>query len=167
MKNSNNKILIAAVILLLLVNIGLVIYFVKGRNKQESKHNSGKGQPFDMMVKELNMTDQQQKDFKQLKEEHFKNIKPLFDSVRAAKTAFFDLVKKPEVNDSTINIYSERLSERQSVIDKLTLAHFRKVRSLFTSEQQPKFDSLIQKMMQRSGGPGGGRRNDSTGKKDK
>ena len=169
MKNSINKILTVAVILLLLVNIGLVIYFVRGWNKQEGKHPGGNGQPFDMMVKELNMTDQQQKDFKQSKEEYFKNIKPLFDSVRAAKTAFFDLIKKPDVNDSIINNYSERLSERQSAIDKLTFDHFRKVRNLFTDEQQPKFDSFVQKMMQRSGGPGpsGVRRNDSTGKKDK
>ena len=54
----------------------------------------------EMMAKELNMTEEQKKDHKQLKEEHFKNIKPLFDSVRASKTALFALVKDSTVNDS-------------------------------------------------------------------
>ena len=83
MKNSNNKILTIAVVLLLLTNIALVVFMMKGSNSHYGKHPGGRDEPFEMMVKELNMTEQQQKDFKQQKEEHFKNIKPLFDSVRA------------------------------------------------------------------------------------
>src|SRR5450432_624917 len=98
---SSNKILTIAVVVLLLTNITLVAFMVFGKNKQEDKRPA-KGDPFEMMVKELNMTDQQQKDYKEQKEEHFKNIKPLFDSVRAAKTAFFALLKEPDVNDSTV-----------------------------------------------------------------
>ena len=158
MKNSNNKILTIAVVLLLLTNITLVIFMVKGRNHHPRKGTGGKGEPFEMMVKELNMTEQQQKEYKQLKEDHFKTIKPLFDSVRAAKTAFFSLIKDTAVNDSTVNVYSQRISERQSIIDKLTFDHFKRVRNLFTPEQQPKFDEFVKKMMQQRG------RKDSTSK---
>lgn len=157
---SSNKILTIAVVVLLLTNIALVAFMVFGKNKQEGKRPAGKGDPFEMMVKELNMTEQQQKDYKQQKEDHFKNIKPLFDSVRAAKTAFFALIGEPEVNDSVINLYSQRVTERQAEIDKLTFAHFRRVRTLFTPEQQPKFDAFVQKMMQRG-------RKDSAAKKEK
>ena len=158
MKNSNNKILTIAVVLLLLVNIALVIFMVRGKKPGEKAR--GKGDPFEMMVKELNMTEQQQKDYKAQKEEHLKNIKPLFDSVRAAKTAFFGLIKDTAVNDSTVAVYGQKISERQSAIDKLTFAHFKRVRNIFTPEQQPKFDDFIQKMMQRS-------RRDSAAKKEK
>ncbi|MEO6611594.1 MAG: Spy/CpxP family protein refolding chaperone [Chitinophagaceae bacterium] len=158
MKNSNNKMLTIAVVLLLLVNIALVIFMVKGRKPAERGH--GKGDPFEMMVKELNMTEQQQKDYKEQKEEHFKNIKPLFDSVRAAKTAFFALIKDTTVSDSTIAVYGQRITEKQAAIDKLTFAHFKRVRNLFTPEQQPKFDEFIQKMMQRG-------RKDSASKKER
>ena len=149
MKNSNNKILTIAVVLLLLTNIALVIFMVKGKNRNEDKHSRGRGEPFEMMVKELNMTKQQQKEYKQMKEDHFKNIKPLFDSVRAAKTAFFALIKDPAVSDSTVSAYSQKISERQATVDKITFTHFKKVRNLFSAEQQPKFDEFIQKMMQR------------------
>ena len=162
MKNSNAKILTTAVILLLLVNIALVIFIVKGRNRHYEKHSGRKGGPFEMMVKELNMTDQQQKDFQQLKDEHFKNIRPLFDSVRTAKVAFFGLIKDSNVNDSILNLYGKRITEIQSVVDNRTFAHFRSVRNLLDAGQQNKFDEFVQKMMQRQGGPGG--RRDSTGK---
>lgn len=155
MKNSNNKILTIAVILLLLTNIALVVFMFMG--KKDNNRSRGRRDPFAEMVKELNMTDQQQKDFKQLKEDHFKNIRPLVDSVRAAKTAFFSLIKEPAVSDSLINVYGSKVTEQQAVLDKMTFEHFRRVRSLFNPEQQPKFDSFLQKMMQRG-------RRDSSGR---
>ena len=149
MKSSTNKILTVAVVLLLLTNIALVVFMVKGKDHRSGR--GGKSDPFEMMVKELNMTEQQQKDYKQLKEDHFKMIRPLFDSVRAAKTAFFSLIKDTTVSDSIVNAYSHRISEKQSVIDNLTFAHFKRVRNLFTPEQQPKFDEFVKKMMQQRG----------------
>ena len=154
---SSNKILVAAVVLLLLINIALVVFMFNGKNRGDEK-KPAKTEPFEMMVKELGMSEQQQKDYKQQKEEHLKNIKPLFDSVRNAKAAFYALIKEENVSDSIVNIYSKRITENQATIDKLTFAHFKRVRTLFTPEQQPKFDTFVQKMMQRG-------RKDSTAKK--
>jgi hypothetical protein len=95
------------------------------------------------------MTEQQQAEYKQLKDEHMKKIKPLFDSVRAAKLAFFGLMKDSTVSDSMLKTYSHRIYERQAIADSTTFSHFRKVRGLFTTEQQPRFDAFLQKMMQR------------------
>jgi periplasmic protein CpxP/Spy len=159
MKSSNNKILIIAVVLLLITNVALVALMVTGRDKDNGKGHRGKGEPFQLMVKELKLTEQQQKEFKQLKEEHFANTKPLFDSLRAAKAAFFTLLKEENVNDNMLNSYSQRVNERQSALDKILFIHLKKVRSLCSAEQQPKFDSFVLKMMQR------GRRDSASGKK--
>ncbi len=156
MNKSTNRILSIAVVLLLITNIALVTMMMMGKNKGGKRGPGNRNEPSQMMVKELNMTEQQQKDFKQLKEEHFKNTRPLFDSLRAAKTAFFDFVKEENVSDSVLNSYSLQIAERQTALDKITFAHFKKVRGLFTPEQQPKFDAFIQKMMQR------GRRDSAT-----
>ena len=158
MKNSSTRILTIAVVLLLLANIALVIFMVRGKRHMPGKR-TGRSEPFEMMVKEMNMTAEQQKEFKTLKEEHFKNVRPLFDSVRAAKTAYFGLVKEPNVSDSLLNAYDQRVIEQQIKLDKLTFEHFRRVRNIFTAEQQPKFDSFIYKMMQR------GRRDSSSKRK--
>jgi Spy/CpxP family protein refolding chaperone len=150
MKRSNN-ILTIAVVILLLANIGLLIYIFTTKNKHDERGRRGKD-PIGEMAKDLNMTDQQQKDFKQLRDDHFKNIRPQMDSLRAAKTAYFSLIKDSTANDSIINAYDQRLMVQQSVIDKMTFDHFRRVRNLFTPEQQPRFDSFVQKMMQRRRG---------------
>ena len=63
MKSSSNKILTIAVVLLLIANIALVAFLVMGKNKKNSWHGGGgKGDPSEMMAKELNMTEQQKKD---------------------------------------------------------------------------------------------------------
>jgi periplasmic protein CpxP/Spy len=159
MKNSSNKILIIVAAFLLLTNIGLVIFMMMDKGGHDGKRG-GKGDPFEIFVKELSLTEQQQKDFKQSKEDFFKNNKPLFDSLRSAKTAFFSLIKDTAASDSLVDAYNHRISEKQEAIDKLTFAHFKKVRGLLTAEQQPKFDTFVQKMMQRN-------RRDSAAKKDK
>ncbi len=155
MKRTNNRILSVAVILLLISNIALVFFLMKDKERGEGKR--GKEDPSGIMAKELGMTDQQIKDHKQLKEEHFKTVRPLYDSLRAAKAAYFALIKDPSVTDSTAAVYRARISTRQNEIDSMTFAHFKRVRKLFTPEQQPRFDEFVQKMMQRS-------RRDSAGK---
>lgn len=156
-----NKLLTIAVVLLLIVNVVLLVFMFKGRGHNDKK--SRDGNPFDKMVKELNMTDQQQTEFKNLKDQHFAAIKPVFDSVRTLKKSLFSLVKAENVNDSLVNQYSTLISEQRAIADKLTINHFRKVRTLFSGDQQKKFDDFMQKMMDRRNSQGG-KKKDSTGK---
>ena len=149
MKNSSNKILTIAVVLLLLVNGTMLFFMLRNRNHHPARFEDGKGGPFEMIVKELNMTEQQQTDFKKLKEEHFKAIGPVFDSIRTLKQSLFGLVKDETASDSVVSNYSSLIALQQSIIDKLTIAHFKKVRALFSGDQQNKFDDFVQKMMQR------------------
>lgn len=146
----SNKILAIAVVVLLLSNIALIAFVLKGKEKRTTGPFGGKD-PFTVMVEELKMTDQQQTEYKQLREQHFQKVKPLFDSMRAAKSSLYALIKEDDskVNHSLLNIYSNKIGERQSELDRLMFEHFRNVRKLFTAEQQPKFDSLVQRMMQR------------------
>jgi len=157
MKNSTNKILIIALVLLLLVNIAMLVFIIKG--KGQPPRGRGKGGPFDKMVKELNMNDQQKKQYDSLREAHFSTIRPILDSMRVTRQALFNLMKEESLNDSVINNYSATIAEKQYRADRLTLEHFRKVRSLFNGDQQKKFDDFVQKMMQRNS-----RKKDSTGK---
>jgi hypothetical protein len=156
MKNSN-KILSIAVILLLLANIAMVIYIVKCRNHSDAKP-SDKKSLFEAMDKELNMTEQQKTEVKKFRDAHFAVSHPLSDSLRAAKEAFFGLLKEPQLNDSIFNVYSKRIIEIQDTIDKLSFAHLQRVRNVFDSTQKNKYDEFIRKMVQRG-------KKDSTGKK--
>lgn len=163
MKTSNTKILSIAVILLLLINVAMIVFMLKRRHCPESNSSHGKGSTFEMMAKELNMTEQQRAAHQKLRDEYFATARPLFDSIRAAKQTFFGLAKETNANDSLENSYNNHITELQSAADKLTLAYFRKVRVLYNADQQKKYDEFVQKVIQRSG-PGGGRKKDSTEK---
>jgi hypothetical protein len=113
-----------------------------------------------MMEKELNMTAEQKAAHQKFRDEYFTAVRPLFDSVNAAKKAFFGLAKDADVSDSMINIGARHIAEKQIAVEKLTFEHIRNVRALYNSDQQMKYDSIIQKMMQRS--PPGSKRRDST-----
>jgi Spy/CpxP family protein refolding chaperone len=160
MKGSN-KFLTIAVVLLLLLNIGMLVFMLKGKRRGDKKQ--GGKDPFGILVKELNMTDSQQTQYKQMKEAHFSAMRPTFDSIRALKKSLFSLVKEENVNDSMVNRYSTLIAEQQAIVDKTTINHFRTVRALFKADQQPKFDDFMQKMIQRRKSPGG--KPDSAGRK--
>jgi len=153
MKNSTNKILAVAVVLLLLLNIAMVIYIVNQRSHSNHPH----GNPFEMLDKDLNMNEQQKTEVKKLRDEHFDAIRPFFDSIRSAKADYFSLVNSSNVTDSLLNVYNDRINQLQSKTNKITFDHFRSVMALLNTEQQKKYGDFIQKMMQR--------RKDSTGKK--
>jgi len=153
MTSSNTKILTAAVVLLLLVNIAMIVLMLKGKNAHDGRNSRGKGgDPFEMMAKELGMTDQQKSAHIKFRDEYFVAGRPLFDSVRAAKEAFFSLLKDTSASDSLINAYAHKIGERQLAADKLTFEHFKRVRSLYSGDQQKKYDEIVQKNLLRSGG---------------
>ena len=159
MKNPVNRFLSVAVILLLLANIALVAFMVfrKGESKPPPRESGRVA--FGKMMNDIGMSDAQKKQYDSLREIHFNNIRPLFDTIRIARQALFNLMKDDTVNDSLVKLYTGRISEKQTLADKQTLNHFRQVRSLFNAEQQKKFDDYIQKIMQRP------RRDSSTKKK--
>lgn len=164
MKGASNKVLTIAVVLLLLVNVTMLVFMLKNK-KQHSYSKGDRPNPVEYMAKELGMSEEQKAGFQKARDQHFAAMKPLFDSMGKIRKTFLDLVRNTDSGDSTVNVYSSRVAAIQAEIDKLTLAHFRNVRSMFTGEQLDKYDEFVQKMMQRRRGGPGGRSEDSAGKR--
>lgn len=159
MKNSTNKFLTIAVVILLIANIALVAFMVMGKNKKPHSGSGGKS-PIDKMVNELGMDDTQKKEFESLRKAHFATIRPLFDSIRLTRQSLFNLIKEETINDSLVTVYTNKIAERQIMADKLTVNHFRQIRKMFTGDNLKKFDEMVQKMLQRG-------KRDSANKKEK
>ncbi len=146
---SYNKILAIAVIVLLAVNVGLLFLIWKGKGSGQKGQQSNSNNALETMARELNMTESQKNNYQALRDQHFTNVRPLYDSVREARKDFLKMIQSPVVQDSSINNYSRRIADKQAVIDRMTLDHFRKVRGLFSGDQQKKYDDFIQKIMLR------------------
>jgi Spy/CpxP family protein refolding chaperone len=167
MKTSTNKILTIAVVLLLLANIALVIFMLKGKDRGDGKRRERRGEPAEMMAKELGMSEEQKTQYKKMRDKHLTTIRPLFDSISNVRKTFLGMVKADNSNDSIVNSYSNRVASIQSTIDKLTLTHFRTVRGMFRDEQLKKYDDFVQRVVQRMSAHPGWLKKDSSDKKNK
>jgi len=157
-----NKLMIAALVILLLLNIAMLIFILRSKNHSNGKQGGNHGSPFEMMTKELNLNDSEQASLKKMREEHFAAIKPVFDSIHSIKKLLFGLIKQDNATDSAVAHYSSLIAEQQSIADKLTIAHFRKVRASLNSTQQQKFDEFVEKMFVQRHTPGSHNNNDSS-----
>ena len=148
MKNLSAKTFSIAIILLLLTNLGLVSYLVL----ENSWHKKATDKPdtAELFAQKMELTKEQRAKVKEMREDYFKVIRPLADSLRAVKLSFYSQVKSGVATDSVLNNYESKINEWQHKINKQTFDHFREVRSMLKPEQQPKFDEFLQKMMQRS-----------------
>lgn len=153
---SGNKLLIVVIGLLVVSNIVLAFFLLNGKAKKPAKRE--RNDPTEMMIKEVGMDEKQAATHKQMKDDHFKAVRPLYDSLRAAKATYFGLVKDTAVKEEMAKVYRDKIAAWQSTIDSMTFAHFRKMRSLLNPQQQLKYDEFVQKLMQRG-------RKDSTAKK--
>ena len=148
MKNLTSKTYSIAVILLLLINLGLVAYLVIENSSH--KKSSDKPDTAELFAQKMGLTKEQRAKAKEMREGYFKVIRPMADSLRAVKVAFYSQVNSGIATDSLLDNYQSRINDWQRKINKQTFDHFRDVRAMLTPEQQPKFDEFLQKMMQRN-----------------
>jgi hypothetical protein len=150
MNNASPKIITIAVLLLLIINTSLVVFLVVGRKEKNGGTTRNRQDNFELMAKELNLQEAQKAQHKLLREEHFNNVKPYYDSIRVAKMALYARVPDSTVTNEDFVNYDAKVINWQSKINKLTFEHFRKVRSMLQPDQQPQFDSFVQKMVLRN-----------------
>jgi hypothetical protein len=155
----NNKLLPALTILLLVVNIIALTMLWTGHNKagEEGPLHPPAGPVFEFVSKELNLDKQQQEQYKVLRTEHQLRQRPLADSIRKAKDAFFDLLKNTAATDSQINLLNQHALALQGQLELVNFKHFQKLRAICNPQQQEQFDTIIQTVLKRLGGPGPGR----------
>ena len=152
MSTSKNKSLIFIIAVLLLTNIAVLGYFLWFK-KPSRQEGPGHGGIETALRKDVGFNDQQIAQYKLLKEEQWKNFRPMFDNMRKAKDSLFSLLSNENINDSLINITADVIAQRQKEIDLRMFNHFRQIRALCTPNQLPKYDSLIQRMMKKMGRP--------------
>ena len=150
---TKNKLFIFIIALLLISNIGLVVFFM-GMNKHDSRDNRGRGEITRVLKEEIGFSDTQIKEYEEIRMAHREKMRPLFDSIRIAKESLYNQLYLPEINDSIFDIASSAVGEKQQMIDRHLFNHFRTLRELCTAEQQPKFDTMIKHMVQRMIVPG-------------
>jgi periplasmic protein CpxP/Spy len=152
-RNRNLLIIIAA---LLLTNVAVLVYFLgQKKNEKAAPPDSGKDKNFvaEMLQKDVGFTDEQTAKYKELKGKQREKIRPMYDDMRKAKDSLFRLLSYPETSDSVVNKMADAIAQKQKAIDLETLNHFKRVRTLCTSDQLSKYDTMILQMFRKMGKP--------------
>lgn len=151
--NSKHKILIAIISILVLVNIALLSYFLWYKPTQRhSRPEKSRDMMSYSLENEVGFDENQMKQYLQLKEDHKSKIKPLFEEMYASKLRFYKYLQQP-AHDSVINSASKEIGEKQKAIDLQFFSHFNELKMICTPEQQPKFDSLILRVVNKISQP--------------
>ena len=166
---SSRKSLLIVIFLLLIIDL-VVLFFFVSKNKPENGHQRDRkeGGLYTMLTKDANFTPDQIVKYQELREEQFKNVKPLFSKIRKSKDNFYSLLYTENVSDSTVNALSDSIAISQKALDMQMFGYFQKIRLLCTADQIPKFDSSIKNVVMRMTGrqgPSGRPISDSTKEK--
>jgi len=146
--------LLVLVAILLLTNIAtLSIYWFK---KPDHDGGPGRGEPGNrdkrfgqFMVDQMKFDTVQEAAYWKLRDSMMTIQKPVMDSMRSAKTRFFDLLNQPEASDSMLTARSNEIAFLQKKLDSVTFRHFQKVRAICRPDQLQKFDTVIKEIVNR------------------
>lgn len=153
-KTKNTRSLIAIIVFLLLSNIALLVFFLLFDKPEKTNRSRDRNGIHEFLKKDIGFDQKQLDAYQQLRDEHVKQIKPLFDDIRSAKDSFYALLYFDQPSDSAIKTMSSNIGEKQVMLDREVFTHFKNVRLLNRPEQLPKFDSLFKKVIEKITGRG-------------
>ena len=138
----NNKIVGWLIGILILANIATLMFFWIGHLKNQRNHS-----PKEFLAKSLHFSESQKNAYFELAKDHNESANKIREQIKINKEELFQLLKSEKIDDSIKKNAALKISISIQALDMLTFEHFKKVRALCTEEQKPKFDELIQKMV--------------------
>lgn len=148
---SNKKTTILWVVIGMLVLINLVtltsLWFSQPLSTDDNKRPRQPGSGH-FIEERLNFSEEQTTDYQKMRQDYFEKVKPYYDEIRDLKKNLFENLK--ENNTENVNELAEKIGEAQAQIEILTFDHFMEVRNIGTEEQKIQFDSLMNRVVDRS-----------------
>jgi len=148
MSQTRYKWMLFLVIILVASNILLGYLLMQSGNHPMEKKR--KGNDVSAWYAEVGLEQDQIDTFKVLKEEYFKDMKPLWGDIRQLKDSLYLQLDK-SLEDSTAENILLMISKKTLEIDSRTYMHFTKLRKFCTPAQQIRFDTIIPKLINRTG----------------
>jgi len=148
----SNKILVAFVIVLIIINCVLLslfwfnIYPIKRRPPIQ-------GPAFEYLSRELKLTPAQKGQYEKMRDAHRQFTDSLNTQTRMMRDSFFDQLKDPSAKPGTINALEKKISDNTAKLDTSTFYHFRRFRAILSPGQQQRFDEVIQDVLRSMGSP--------------
>lgn len=142
------RFLIGAIIFLVLINLITLGSFWYGR-VQDPDIQDFRKKKFNRFEKELRLSSEQAEKFRELRDEHHKEMTTVVGEVKATKKALFRLMQDPDIDSALREQYLQHLGDLHRKIEKMQFNHFLETREICNAEQKVVFDSMMQRMTSR------------------
>lgn len=137
-------------LVIILVASNILLGYLLMQSSNQAPERKRKGNDVSAWYTEVGLEQAQIDTFKILKEEYFKDMKPLWGDIRQLKDSLYkQLDKSPE--DSAAQNILLMISQKNLDADSRTYKHFTKLRKFCTPAQQARFDTIIPKLINRTG----------------
>jgi protein CpxP len=151
---NKNKLLIFLIAGLLISNILLVIFMIKGRGTGHHGPPPRHGGPRDLIIERLHFDEAQVQQFEKLIQEHQKNLRTEDEALMTIKNTLYINLKSEEnktVTDSLIN----SMVTIQNKIEHVHYSHFQDIKKICKPEQLEDFNELASELSRLFGPPKG------------
>ena len=150
-KQNRSKVFLTIIGILLVANIAMVSFFLLKKDTKREKRPDRKAIIANFLKTEIGFDTAQLQQYDTLSTLHRETMKKMFDSSRITKDNQFKELTMANFSDSAMNNIADRSAAFQKAMELRTFNHFKNIRLLCTPEQQPKFDSLFDKVLNRRG----------------
>ena len=137
-------------LVIILVASNILLGYLLMQSGSQPVVKKRKGNDVSAWYAEVGLEQNQIDTFKVLKEEYFKDMKPLWSDVRQLKDSLYRQLDK-NIEDSTAQNILLLISKKNLEADSRTYMHFTKLRQFCTPAQQARFDTIIPKLVNRTG----------------
>lgn len=138
---------------LLIANITLLLSFFVFGEKTEGRPRTNNPAPASgFLSKELSFSEEQKALHKEMRDAHFKSIKPLWEEIRKTKDSLYKQLNNPAFDEAALQAMTERLAEKNKMSDQMMFRYFKELRKICTEDQLPGFDSIVPQMVNKQNG---------------
>ena len=149
---NKQKIIIAFIVLLLVVNF-ITIFFLFQSNKHSNKRTNRPDS--DYITKKLELTNEQQQQFEQLRKSHFEKRDAQRNEDQKLKEQMIEMISNSVQDSLKIDSITSLLATNRKKFELETYQHFYKLNSLLNTKQKDKFKEVLTHIMTRKSPPQG------------
>jgi hypothetical protein len=140
-----------AVLLLLLLNAGTLVFMFRWHaDKTAAANDNGEG-PAAFIIQTLQLDAQQQERFAGLRREHQQAIRLVRGQDRQLHDAYFGLLKTDHPDIAKVDSLAALIGTLENRLSKITFDHFQQLRALCRDDQKKRFDDTIDEIARRMG----------------
>lgn len=144
------------IVALLLLNFGVLGYLWMGKkemHQQGGPEGDRRKEPAEFIIKSLQLDEQQQMKFEELKHEHQRNMQIVREESKSLHDALYKELHKQTVDSNVVDSFMQLIVVNARQREMVNFNHFRDLKTILKPEQYKLYDEFIEAIARRFGPP--------------